>query len=384
MNFQEQHLLSHLLPYDPSVKVGPRLKDGLKEYLLLLASTELAIQSLQQGELAKFDPLVGENACQIRAVKLALIIKKFSFDTGRLLEKIAELKIKVEELLNHGRFEEQISLRDVLEGEGLNFEIDYSILFLIKSYSLSVVKVPRPFKSELPLVKNESTDSKKLKEISSVGSMFADNLVTNLREKLSASSVVFIQGLVKDWCSMDPCVEMVSDKFSVYHRGLKCIPCYWTTRVLMKEALNHSIPVVMIAEQKAKDRNYETVRKTSIFFQPTSYGYKQVDQSLFDPNEPAVILLGATCRNDEELPDNQDWIEELLEYSPDDLILAYAASHRQYPDSAKDALVKEIQDTEYNDYKSKANEWGCSSENPSRFFLSHAFCDRIGNIQSHM
>ena len=70
----KKQFLSVLLPYNAAEKTGERLGDGLREYLLLLTMTEDAMQALQKGELSLFDPLVGENACQIRAVKIALIL----------------------------------------------------------------------------------------------------------------------------------------------------------------------------------------------------------------------------------------------------------------------------------------------------------------------
>jgi len=379
-NLEERHSLSELLPYDPSVKKGERLKDGLKEYHLLLVAAEQAIASIRQKELKHFDPLVGENACQIRAVKLALIFSKKTYDCDKLLGKVLAAKTLSEKFQNTlpELLSQNTSLQDLLTNENFSVSLTYGEFFLIKSYLLTKVKVSEPFRNEKPLVKNERTDTKKIKEISSVGSMFADNLVRNLREYMSTLSVHFVQNISKKFsCSM----KMVSDQFLIAYKRLQCLPCFWTTRLLMRQALSSSIPLVMIVQQKASDLYYKAVQNVVLFFRATPEGYQPIDPSSLPPDAPALILVGTTCRKLCDLPEKKRWIEELLEYSPVDLLLAYAAVHRQYPDTSQEHILEKISDDSYAYYKTKAEEWGCSMENPSRFFLAHAFCDTVRNFK---
>lgn len=381
---QGLHLLSHLLPYDPTVKTGERLLDGLKEYLLLLIASEQAAESFLQGELECFDPLVGENACQIRALQLAVFLRDDSFDISRLLNNINHSKLALKELIQAPAIVSSgTSLHDVIKDKKIDIQLNDGEIYLVKSYLLSKVKTQRPFKPELPLVKNEYTDTKKIKAIGGVGTMFSENLVKSLREKLSSSSVKFVQKIAAQLPTSESSIEMVSDKFLVNHRGLECLPCYWVTKILMWEAKNKGIPIVILAEQVAKDLNYEVVRKMTIFFQPTSEGYQETPSSSLDPDTPVLAFLGRSCRNSSEFPETDQWRKELLEYNPVDLILAYAATHRQYPDLTKEHLVSGVQDEHYAYYKTKSHEWGCSAENPSLFFLSHAYCDKIKNITRH-
>ena len=62
------HFLSDLLPYDPQTKCGDRLLAGLKEYDFLLTAAENSADLINKGHISGFDPLVGENACQISAL----------------------------------------------------------------------------------------------------------------------------------------------------------------------------------------------------------------------------------------------------------------------------------------------------------------------------
>ncbi|RDD35986.1 hypothetical protein TrispH2_012034 [Trichoplax sp. H2] len=75
-NCQKDFFLSQLLPYDPNVKKERKLINGLKEYLVLLIATEHVMEMLSKRDINKLDPLVGENACQIRAIQTALVFLK--------------------------------------------------------------------------------------------------------------------------------------------------------------------------------------------------------------------------------------------------------------------------------------------------------------------
>jgi len=350
-----KNCLTSLLPYDPNVKKGKRLKDGLKEYLLLLLAAEEAFLSLLRGNLEYLDPLVGENACQIRALRLALILLEEPLDTQTLLENIDRSKqIVKKNLASHQMLSSsEISLRDLIETNDLRVALSDNELYLIKSYLLSKVKTLRDSKPERPLVKNEYTDTKKIKEIAPVGTMFAENLVRKLREKTSSHSVKFVQKIASGFPASDPIAEMVSDKYLIKHRGLECLPCYWMTKVLMCEASNKSIPVVMLVEQIAEDRNHEVMGKTTLFFLPTEEGYKQVSPDSLDPEAPALVFLGRSCRNANEFPEKTSWENQLLE----------------------------SKDLRFQFHKEKSHEWGCSEENPSLFFLAHAYTDKIKNIR---
>lgn len=374
---EKRHVLSELLPYDPFAQVRDKLKI-LREYLSLLTAGEQAMEALKKGNLKEFDSLVGENACQIRAIKLALIASRSSFDHDSILQTLAEAKKRTESLLHRTAFSNDISLKDFLQEEGLDVEMHYNELFLVESFILSKVKILRPATEELPLAFHEVTDTKKIREFGDVGRVFTNDLVRSLRERVSRNSVSFVQALASELPSVN--MEMLSGQFSINYRGLECIPGYWASQILMRQAVKRRIPIVLLADQKAQDRNYEVVQKMVLFFEPTEQGYKETSLSALDPDQPAMVIVGTTCRESHALPDLESWKAELLEYSPIDLILATAAIHRQYPDPSKECLVSHIQDENYQYHKAKACEWGCSARNPSRIFLSHVFCDKIKNV----
>ncbi|MBM3184197.1 MAG: hypothetical protein FJZ64_02715 [Chlamydiae bacterium] len=65
--------LSEVFYYDPKEKRNGELRKGLQEYEFLLSVLEETCHHLENGNFERFDSLLGENACQIRAVKIAII-----------------------------------------------------------------------------------------------------------------------------------------------------------------------------------------------------------------------------------------------------------------------------------------------------------------------
>ncbi|RDD39354.1 hypothetical protein TrispH2_009044 [Trichoplax sp. H2] len=220
-------------------------------------------------------------------------------------------------------------------------------------------------------------NTKKIKEISSVGSTFANKLVARLRQNLSEHSVQFVQELAYQLKLEESIKQMISADFVVMHRKLKCIPCFWTAKVITEAALSYGIPIVMHVQLKSKDRNYQLEHEIYLYFEATSSKYQNVCPSSLQKESPAIILLGSTCRDFSNLPSISDWTKEITTSGPVDLLLAYAAAHRQYPDETSEI---NIQDKEFEFYRKKAFEWGCCMQNSSRFFLSHAYCDHIENM----
>lgn len=377
---KQEYFLSDLLPYDPCIKTGNRFKDGLKEYLLLLTLVERMVDCIRAEEWKNFDPLVGENACQIRAVKLAFIISSESLDVGNLAERIAPAKKIIENAISRLSTlnSKNNSLQTFLDQDLVNVKLSPDECFLLISYILTRTKVSNPFDPEMPLVKNERTDVKKIKQMGEVGYQFAADLVSFLREKLSKISVDYVRSLSR----LDPesSIVQILDKYEIDHQGLKCLPCFWGMKILLEQSLQKGIPIIFQMKQRAKDCQYKEVQSVNLYFQATPEGYQKTTPDFFNPRSPALIFQGTSCENLCLLPDKEIWIEKLSQFNPIDLLLAYAASHRQYPDESKDCLLVGLDDPSYLYYRTKANEWGCSLENPSTFFACHVYCDKIENV----
>ncbi len=386
-DFRECKTLSYLLPYDLKEKCHTKLNDGLKEYRMLLLAAEQALTSFLNDSLANFDSLVGENACQIRATLLAVIVKQKSIGTEELLEEINYLIKRIDfesQKLDSSR-EEHSVLGVFLEQKNLHLKVNQHELFLIASYILTKVRVLLPPNPERRIVRNESTDTRKVKEISTVGSTFARELVKKLRNIVSTISVNFVQDIAELLPLPESIMDMVSDKYCVNHDKfgrLKCLPSFWYTLVLLKYSLEIELPVVLIMSQIASDKNFESVGQISIYYQVINGKYQKIAKDRLSEDTTALVILGSCCRKQAEFQNYDVWQKELINYNLTDLILAYAAAHRQYPDENKDILVVQSNCQLFKFYTSKASEWGCSLSNPSLFFLVHAYCDKIKNVSS--
>ena len=151
----------------------------------------------------------------------------------------------------------------------------------------------------------------------------------------------------------------------------------------MQYSLEIELPLVFIVNQIASDKGHKVIGELPLYFRVVKGKYELTSRSELPEDVPALVILGSCCRKFEEFPRFDIWKKEILKYNPKDLILAYAAAHRQYPDEAKDVIVNDSNCEAFNYYRSKAHEVGCSLENPSLFFLVHAYCEKITNIQTN-
>jgi hypothetical protein len=380
----KKYSISDLLPYNVKKKHHSNLNDGLKEYKLLLISAKEALVYYLEGNLSYFDALVGENSCQIRSTLLALIAKQYPADGEELLKDITYFINKIE--FNQrilATSQNSASLGDYIENNGLDVKISCREIFLISSYLLTRVRVILPPNPSKRIVRNESTETKKIKEISAVGSSFARDLVKRLRSIVSNISVNFVQEIAETLPIPKFIVDMVSEKYCINHDKfgrLKCLPCFWYTFILMHYSLVVELPLVFNIKQIASDRNYQEGEGLTIYFKAMHGQYREVAQHELSEEAPAIVIMGSCCRKSNEFPSLEVWRKEILNYSPMDLILAYAASHRQYPDESRDSLLGQSRCELLSHYKSKSHKWGCTLENPSLFFLVHAYCDKIKNV----
>lgn len=374
--------LSTLLPYNSDNKSQERLKDGINEYLLLITATEEAIEAFTRNELNKFDPLVGENSCQIRAVKIALLASQKKLITQSLLSNIAFSKaslVKLLQKLPDPSIQEK-SLNKILTELNIDVSLNSDILFLIKSYILTKTKTSLGTNEIIKFYKNEKTQAKLIRALGNVGSRFADDLVRHLRELLSKSSVNFVHHITKCPHLNDESIGPIITNLTISHRGLHCAPFYWMTKLIMHQALIARIPIAVFAEQFAQDLEYKVLKKTKLLFYPTELGYKVKEEKELEVDKPVIVIKVASCKNASDFSDINKWKKELTEYSLLDLVLACNAAHRQYPDPLQDHKVMKIKDENYHYHLAKSKEWGCHIENPSRFFLTHMYCDNTKNI----
>ncbi|RDD36622.1 hypothetical protein TrispH2_011451 [Trichoplax sp. H2] len=220
------------------------------------------------------------------------------------------------------------------------------VLLIIIAIPVKVCKAP---KKENPLVVNEHTDPKKLAEISYIGSRFASRLVSRLRQNLSEYSVELIQRLAPQLELHQTVKHMIAADNLIIHHNISCLPCFWVSKVIVQAILTYKIPIVLHAQLKSIDRNYQVENEVFLYFDATLTGYQNVFLRTLKKKPPAYIIIGITARDFNYLPSLDDWVTEIVSLGPIDKFLACTSNYGQYPnEKAKEIFCNgEIQNKEF-------------------------------------
>lgn len=369
--------LCSLFHYNSAEKKHKDLQKGLKEYRFLLKTAKEAIESLERGLLEKFDSLVGENACQIRAVKIALIASGDLDSYSKLKEKIQSALQMTESLLSSigPLMQSGKSLKDVLIENQLEIPMNAEQHFVIQSYILSEMKESLSDGQYLPSIfrVEKSVPQKLQKNHPEISYSFINRLASRLRRLLSESSVLFVKNAARGLD--DPSLLKMVSEYSAEHNSWPCTPMFWTYKTLLNLAQREKIPFILhVKFLKKQGEGFEVKGEEYLYFRPCDQtgSYREVPFPMQeDGMGPACVVQGAVC---EPLPSKDQWREKFLQNSVVDVILAGAADHRQYPDPNR---VLEIDDPEFERYKRLAANQGFSLDNPTTFFIQHVYSTKL-------
>lgn len=380
MNILAKCYLSELLPYDPSIKFNGSLKASLTEYNLLLTGMQKAIAAFREGDLEQFDALVGENACQIRAVKIAMLYSSAMEGLESTLTAIESAMLKVEEFskLINKLMSKGISLSQLLRESDLEVCLTQDEFFLLESFLLTLAKTVKSAKPFAPLCMNEAINPKKLQLLEpQASSSFTESLVRKVRQRLSAASVVFVQEQAK-LIADTKLVEMSTGNFILNYKSWSCIPMFWTYKTLLASVQNNGIPVIIYGKSNKTDSASD---EGVVFFKQdpnqTKVSYRATVPVAEDLEKAAIVVQGVVCGR--FLPSDNQW-KAIIADDKLDVILAGAADHRQYPDANEDKRVKALGDVEFKAFKEMAKSNGYALKNPSTFFIQHVYCSIVGCV----
>jgi hypothetical protein len=390
--FQGHFKLSDLLPYDPSTKKEASLRTGLLEYQALLNALQEAIKKFHESELDRFDSLVGENACQIRAAFVAIFSSNETHIFSGTIHQLENVLKTVDYLLSertiNSLMSSAIDFEKILSLHVLDFSLTFQEMFLFQSFLLS---------EAMTIVRNVSLCGKdyatpsNLKKFGTISSSFAENLVRKARKLLSINSVRFTRGLAFTLKNPD-LLRMVSEEFTVRHNNWLCLPMYWTYKIILLSIQKEEIPLVIHAKFIAENGNdtYKVVSEKGFLFHPQDYQKKPFQFSLVSsrnlPSEsfekPAFIVEGVVCVESNKEKDlyEKEWENKFLATSISDVILACAADHKQYPNSELDQRIHSLNNLEFINFSSFANKNGFSLNNPSTFFINHVYGSKLENF----
>lgn len=342
--------------------------------MLLLSKLCLALEKFMEGQFECFDSLVGENGCHIRAIKVALLGNS-SLELERLKGEVEGKVARIEALLDDrvmSKFNRQkISLKELMEEEMLDVELNGEEFFLLKAYLLTEIKEELndgDFLKSLVGTSKSSPDQL-ITEHPHISTRFVAKLTNKLRGMLSESSVSFVREIAE-------CQElqrMLSDEFAYRHNmNLACTPLFWTIQALLQKAHKEGIPIILHVQyvKEIEKENYKIHGDEYLFFKPEEgthfYGLAELTQE--DLDRPACVIQGVSLRDEPE-----SWRQSVSDLSLLDIILANGAAHRQYPDPERDKEILRMQHPEYERYRRLADIRGFSLRNPSSFLIKHIY-----------
>lgn len=341
-------LLNLLIPQQiqKSVERNPLSNDSNALKLLCINVARAAFQHYLDGNLVQFDPIVGENACQIRTLMLQEMIVNQTIDKERLGRLIVKLDLLRERILSNQQPDEEEKLEGVTDQEK----------FLIRSHLLTYVR-----KRSKPTESDES----QLDDFCAPLSLKAGDLTTHITKINPYKTLVDVSFKVKSDLSLSSVDYVPKIARELLERQKKM-------KSLMDQSLTPNYAFLAKVLQQPKDVNGQRLMATPMFYNLVAImeyikihqhllilnlgdqyhlAFKSdetgclipIDDSASIENDPAFIIK-CEISNDEALEtDLMDMIDSLRSNREDSLmrfILANAADHPLYAGRCKEESLK--------------------------------------------
>lgn len=377
----QKHSLISLIPYDLSAQNADK---GLKIYLFYLNSFEKAFEALNKDDFIQLDALVGENACHVRAIWLALRGKECLKNSPEILKHIAHTKNIIEHILIKDDFLKKISSQEFFNNnKQLLIELSFNEYFVLLCYILTLTKlIIDP--AETPLHRMEVANPDAITE-QGLSPHNARKIIKLCRKQLSELSVHFMRKEAAFLPEKELSL-MVSEEYSNFNAESKTtsVSFFWSCRIVTSIAVKYEIPIVLRCWQRHPDKIYkynEGERYLSIFLKVINNTYQEFQPDKNDLKKVAMVVEGITFIVKKNPPENKAWKELILSVNVIDYMQINAAAHNQFIDPTKVYLIENAPTQHiYNSYKNRIPEIDCALENQRNLFINHAYAATIESI----
>lgn len=385
--------LSDLLPKEQKqVDLFPKeqknVYKALQEYSLLIEALMRTIEAMEEGDLVKFDALVGENFCHFRALINAVNFKNCSRtliprkeDVKKLLEGVKGLMYELDKGLNNRErfpFFGSCNLKDLLEKYNLEISLTAIEIKFVEFYLLTIVKNS-----------SEKTDNRNLRNLVTINREFYDDLVKNIRFRVSEITAPQLQSLALQF--QDKISYTMLDERYIRIIDKRFCPLYYpATKVMLQAVLTHKISIVLLVQQQI-DKKGGNIKQFSIYYEvdPSSNSFKQTYPALTAKSNPVIVIEGISIRDGLITPN------QITCHSPEHYVNLHAGSHRPHPNQVNnEGIASEnssqvttsteaemTQNLEIVKYQRMANLLGCSMDHPSLFNIRHIYADLLKNVK---
>lgn len=364
----------------------------------ILSLTLSAVQNFINCDYKKYDALIGDNLCQIRAHMTWRTFSTRDSSSLKLFEnkinQITDLKDSLSDYIStlnqknsHEykelvKFNGKITISDFLEKKNIKIDFTDDMKTIIYLYILTKYTLQNTFEIHAGI------DYKKMCEELRCSKTFARNIVHKYQKEVSKISSSFIHMLCSD--SNDPRLRIAASTLArVDDDGRHLIPSFVVTKVLLENMIKLRSKIIfkIYFNTAYESNNYITLtfsRKNN------NYVYHSNENEI-ESYQPYIIFSGST----QYKSDNKDkLLNAINNIGINQVILGNMARHPQYSGkklvSLKDNPFIELPEMSKNDYhllsdlekemfhmKDLTLQWGCCQENPSLFLISHIYCGQL-------
>lgn len=412
-----------------------------ENYSTIAAITLDALVAFRERQFSKYDALVTDTACELRAWPIAEWAREDQSDTDfsrvltetlvkakKICPSIIECSREINErnqitetnqrnyigIMNilskpeHQKYKKNISEekraleKATLECEAaqiqqLKVEFDQlkitpALAFIIQSYLLTLTKGSKDNKINslgYP-VGGEISAPKLLQTIYSCPNSIAEKFLKVSRLKLAEASLTNLRGIAEKSDKKIGNKRLVdllsSDYIALNAVKIPCGPCYYEFETLIEHARQNHLPIIVkvqFAERISHPPDpHDSLRKVdelTLFFECPKEGQEIL---LTTPDnhkaEDAAIIIGGYCIVDKMSQSEKERVAQAFkEQGLKKVFMANGAQHAQYPEGIS-AKEPLPQNEEFQRDLVHAKKEGYHIDNPSAFLAKHIYCDTIG------
>jgi hypothetical protein len=404
---------------DIPIESAEQCKDILNAMKLIFKITKCALAAFKRMELLEIEPLVGDTACQNRAIFLACLVKRYREGSElykvidqiqaaalKMLKKTQNIALQLNSAktfsLYVSRNFTEFTLRKLISCEKLELTMPMEIIALVQSYLLTKI---RHFQNITYMCKecgknaagfHEQTDFNKVVGIyPGVKIGIAKEIVNIAKEKLSKFACAFLRTVAEN-ATDEVSRLMISSKNCRVINGREETPCFYSIRVMLQICRKNEIPLLLkIKKAPHSEENLSDPFDALIFVKACGTSSELALDSTgpeeLDLTRPCIVIEGMRGGKGVFEESSDEYINRLLKHNLLHLIDMNAAQHSQYTKHLEiadipafsssamgwEALSKELLDDKnrLTELKERAVKYGCSPENQTLLRITHIFTD---------
>jgi hypothetical protein len=347
----------------------------------------VAIDAFHAKKFLNFDPHVGENLCQIRAVQLMDLSEQLQFSDihesrNRIVIALRRLSCVNEKDIAEIFYnkESQCILTVFLEELKINIEISPSTYYLFLCHFLTRFRTFNP--SE-----NTIINYKKITDEIKISKNLSRKIIHEYQKKLSLESSQYIEklaGSVKIKTTNNIYLKKTRE---IDDDGRTVYPCFLVTDIILYKLMEMKSDIFCLIRTNSTSKNKLICMRFIFNEEKRQYEFSE-KTSLLQNELPAFIVHGITCRKLNTESELNNFINLFKKEGIYQIIMAGMADHPQYSGKKLAPIEKTIFfDMNFDNsiirkflnMKYFSQQFGCSSADARTLFIRHIFCDYISN-----